>query len=151
MSQAHRRNPADRHLAQPRWPLESHAGRAQRKAERSASGKRGRARRTLTPSTAFASVDHAELRLAASGKAVSAPSVVLTPRQSAPRALEADALFTIRASADDAFVVIVSGGKPMRPMLSGDDEELTPWAMSGAIWIDANGDGKSLARELVRR
>ena len=53
--------------------------------------------------------------------------------------------------AADAFVVIVSGGEPMRPMLSGDDKELTPWATSGAIWIDANGDGKSLARGLVRR
>jgi hypothetical protein len=36
-------------------------------------------------------------------------------------------------------------------MFSGEDRELNPWAMSGAIWIDANGDGKSLAREVSRR
>jgi hypothetical protein len=34
----------------------------------------------------------------------------------------------------------------MKPMYSGDDKELAPWAMSGPIWIDADGDGKSLGR-----
>jgi hypothetical protein len=57
-----------------------------------------------------------------------------------------EASFEVRATKDDAFVVIVSGGKPMRPMLSGDDAEIVPWAMTGAIWIDADGDGKSLGR-----
>ena len=100
--------------------------------------------------TAFAAVDHAELRLAGSGKVVTASSVVLAPKRAPSGALEADATFTVRAGADDAFVVIVSGTKPMRPMFSGEDRELMPWAMSGAIWIDANADGKSLARELGR-
>ena len=59
--------------------------------------------------------------------------------------------FTVRVAADDAFVVIVSGTRPMRPMFSGEDREISPWAMSGAIRIDANGDGKSLAREVARR
>ena len=94
----------------------------------------------------FAAVDHAELRLAGSGKVVGTSSVVLAPKKDASGALEADATFTVRAGADDAFIVIVSGTKPMRPMFSGEDRELTPWAMSGAVWIDANGDGKSLAR-----
>jgi hypothetical protein len=102
-------------------------------------------------STPFAAVDRAELRLAGSGKVVSASSIVLAPKKGPTGALEADASFAVRAGVDDAFVVIVSGTKPMRPMLSGEDREITPWAMSGAIWIDANGDGKSLARELVRR
>jgi hypothetical protein len=31
-------------------------------------------------------------------------------------------------------------------VLAGDDKEITPWAMTGAIWIDADGDGKALGR-----
>ena len=64
-------------------------------------------------------------------------------------ALAADAVFAVRASADDAFVVIASGARPMSPVLgsaAGADAEITPWAMSGAIWIDADRDGKSLGR-----
>ena len=101
--------------------------------------------------TAFAAVDHAELRLAGSGKMVSAASIALTPRKTIAGPFEADATFKVSASADDAFVVIVSGSRPMRPQFSGEDREITPWAMSGAIWIDADGDGKSLAREVARR
>ena len=101
-------------------------------------------------SAPFVSVDRAELRLAGSGKVVT-PAVVVIPKTGASGALEADVTFTIRATADDAFVVIVSGTRPMRPMFTGDDREISPWAMSGAIWIDADGDGKSLAREVARR
>jgi hypothetical protein len=35
----------------------------------------------------------------------------------------------------------------MRPVLSGDDAEISPWAMSGPIWIDTDGDGKALGRK----
>ncbi len=101
--------------------------------------------------TTFTAVDRAELRLAGGGQLLSASSVILAPRKGPSGALEADATFTVRASADDAFIVLVSGPRPMRPMFSGEDRELTPWAMSGAIWIDADGDGKSLARERARR
>ncbi len=97
-------------------------------------------------STAFASVDHAEIRVAGAG-AVAPASVALVSKRNGRGALEADATFTVRARADDAFVVIVSGKAPMRPMFSGEDAEISPWAMTGAIWIDADGDGKSLARE----
>jgi hypothetical protein len=99
----------------------------------------------------FVVVEQAELRLAAGGKMASPAIVALTPRKSSSGAMEADATFTVRATADDAFVVIVSGMRPMKPMFAGDDLELAPWAMSGATWIDANGDGKSLAREVPRR
>jgi hypothetical protein len=34
----------------------------------------------------------------------------------------------------------------MRPVLSGDDADITPWSMTGAIWVDADGDGRSLGR-----
>ena len=56
------------------------------------------------------------------------------------------ASFQIRARADDAFVVVVHGDRPMRPMLAGDEREIAPWAMTGAIWIDADGDGRALGR-----
>jgi hypothetical protein len=97
-------------------------------------------------SAPFAAVDHAEIRLAGRGKVIGPSRVALSPKKNAAGALEADASFTVRASADDAFVVMVSGGAPMRPMFTGEDKELTPYAMSGAIWIDADGDGTSLGR-----
>jgi hypothetical protein len=102
-------------------------------------------------SAPFVVVDRAELRLVGNAKVMGSSAVALSPKKSAGGALEADVTFTVRAAADDAFVVIVSGTQPMRPMFAGDDRELAPWAMSGAIWIDANGDGKALARELPRR
>jgi len=102
-------------------------------------------------SAPFVAFDHAELRLAASGKVLTPASVVLAPKVGPAGALEADVTFTVRATVDDAFVVIVSGTRPMRPMFGGEDREIAPWAMSGAVWIDANGDGKSLAREVARR
>ena len=77
--------------------------------------------------------------------------VAVVPKKTASGAMEADVTFTVRATADDAFVVIVSGPRPMKPMFSGEDRELLPWAMSGATWIDANGDGKSLGRGAVRK
>lgn len=102
-------------------------------------------------SAPFVVVDRAELRLVGNGKVAGASAVTLAPSKSAAGALEADVTFKVKVTADDAFVVIVSGTRPMRPMFAGEDRELAPWAMSGAIWIDANGDGKALARELPRR
>ena len=73
----------------------------------------------------------------------------ITEKPNASGALAADAAFTVRASVDDAFVVVASGAKPMSPVLgaaAGGAAEITPWAMSGAIWIDADRDGKALKR-----
>jgi hypothetical protein len=53
---------------------------------------------------------------------------------------------TARAARDDAFVVIASGSWPMTPVLSGEPKEIAPYAMSGAIWIDGDGDGRALGR-----
>src|SRR5690606_14865800 len=78
-------------------------------------------------------VDEAEVRLASGARAGSS-SVALTPKKNAQGALVAHATFSLRVKADDALVVIVSGKKPMRPVLSGDDAEISPWAMSGPIW-----------------
>lgn len=70
--------------------------------------------------------------------------VTLAPLPSG--AMGADVTFKVKVEADDAIVVVATGSKPMTPVLSGDAKEIAPWAMSGAIWIDANGDGKALGR-----
>jgi hypothetical protein len=73
----------------------------------------------------------------------------ITEKLNAAGALAADASFTLRAAADDAFVIVASGVRPMSPVLgaaTGADAEITPWAMSGATWVDADRDGKALQR-----
>lgn len=97
-------------------------------------------------SAAFAAIEKVEIRFAGAAKTAGPATVSVTPKKNALGALEADVTFDVRAPTDDAFIVIASGTKPMRPMFGGEDREITPWAMTGAIWIDANGDGKSLAR-----
>ena len=55
----------------------------------------------------------------------------------------------LRFDADDALFVVASGSKtlaPVLPVLAGDPKDVLPWAMTGAIWVDADGDGKSLGR-----
>ena len=91
-------------------------------------------------------VDKAEVRLARTSEPAVAP-VVLRPKKAASGALVAEASFSVRPTGDDALVVIVSGSSPMRPVLSGDDAEISPWAMSGPIWIDTDGDGMALGRK----
>lgn len=102
-------------------------------------------------SAPFAAIEKLEIRFAGAAKTAGPSNVTVTPKKNALGALEADATFDVRASADDAFVVIASGSKPMRPMFGGEDREITPWAMTGAIWIDADGDGKSLGRIAPRK
>ncbi len=58
----------------------------------------------------------------------------------------ASAAFDVHSAIDDAFVVVVAGTRPMTPVLAGGDAEIRPWAMTGAIWIDADGDGQALSR-----
>jgi len=102
-------------------------------------------------STSFAMVEKLEIRFAGAAKTLGPSTLAVTPKKNAQGAYEADATFAVRASADDAFVVFASGTKPMRPMFGGDDKEIAPWAMTGAVWIDADGDGKSLGRVAPRK
>ena len=60
--------------------------------------------------------------------------------------LVADVPIKLAADKDDAFVVIARGTKPLAPILGGDPSETMAYAMTGAIWIDGDGDGKSLKR-----
>jgi hypothetical protein len=74
----------------------------------------------------------------ASGAPVDAKKIT---EKAAGSVLRATTSFDVRASADDAFVVVARGTRPLSPVLAGDasDDALKPWAMTGAIWIDASG------------
>ncbi|WP_437587601.1 hypothetical protein [Sorangium sp. So ce1000] len=49
--------------------------------------------------------------------------------------------------AEDTFIVaIVRGRRPLDPVLSGEPDEILPFAMTAPLWIDADGDGRSLGR-----
>jgi hypothetical protein len=61
-------------------------------------------------------------------------------------AMEGSASFTLKVEKDDAVFVIASGEKPLSPVLPGDAAEIRPWAITGAIWLDADGDGHALGR-----
>ncbi|HEY5076435.1 MAG TPA: hypothetical protein VIJ48_02935, partial [Acidimicrobiia bacterium] len=91
------------------------------------------------------------LRLVRASDAVSAKpeEQPVTEALNAAGALAADATFTVRAATDDAFVILASGKTPMTPVLAADPAsvaDITPWAMTGAVWIDADGDGRALGR-----
>jgi hypothetical protein len=73
-------------------------------------------------------------------------SKAVVEKASASGALVADVSFDVRVSEDDALVVVASGARPMSPVLGGDDRETVPWAMTGAVWVDADGDGRALGR-----
>jgi hypothetical protein len=64
----------------------------------------------------------------------------------APAKRVADATIRLAVDADDALVVMALGEKPLRPVLAGDDADILPFAMTGAVWVDADGDGAALGR-----
>jgi hypothetical protein len=73
----------------------------------------------------------------------------LAPKPLSAGAVGADVAPRVHVDGDDALVVIVSGATPMTPVLGGDPKEIQPWAMTGAIWIDADGDGQALGRRAM--
>jgi hypothetical protein len=89
-------------------------------------------------------VDRVRLRRAGTGGAAIEQAITLKPN--ARGAMVADVTFTVDATTDDAFVVMAIGTQPMTPVLQGDAKETAPYAITGAIWIDADGDGRSLGR-----
>ena len=93
----------------------------------------------------WVAVDTGELRFV---NRPSAAPVAIAAKKDTTGAMVVEASFVVSPmkNADDAFVVILSGTRPMRPVIAGPDAELLPWAMSGPIWLDGNGDGKSLGR-----
>jgi hypothetical protein len=98
-------------------------------------------------SAPWVEVDSVRIVRAREGAAEEARSI--KPKAREGHAMVADVDFALRFDADDAFFVVASGAKPLSPVLALDaktGEELQPWAMTGAIWVDADGDGKSLGR-----
>ena len=91
----------------------------------------------------WVSVDHVGVALA-SGATTEKD---VTPKPNAKGAMEASADFSIPIRKDDAIVIYAKGDKPLTPVLSGTPQEIAPYAMTGAIWIDANGDGTALGRK----
>ncbi|MGH7280507.1 MAG: CehA/McbA family metallohydrolase, partial [Polyangiaceae bacterium] len=71
----------------------------------------------------------------------------ITAKPNARGAMEATADFSLAVKKDDAIVIYAKGDKPLTPVLSGTPPEIAPYAMTGAIWIDANGDGVALGRK----
>jgi hypothetical protein len=72
-------------------------------------------------------------------------SVRLSPLPSG--ALGADVAFVMQLDTDDALFIIASGSKPLSPVLWGDGgPDVLPWAMTGAIWVDADENGRALGR-----
>ncbi len=74
----------------------------------------------------------------ASGVAVDPRPVTLAPTPSGARA--ADVTFRLRATDDDAFIVTADA------RAAATDPKTAARAMTGAVWIDADGDGESLGR-----
>jgi hypothetical protein len=102
-------------------------------------------------SASFARVDHVSMKCVGDASVLGPEEIAVAPTQRPGGAFEADASFTVKAARDDACVVIATGAVPMRPMFDGEDREISPWAMAGAVWIDADGDGIALARSKARR
>lgn len=74
------------------------------------------------------------------------PPLVWAPSPLPSGAVGQDLSTKARFAADDAIIVVAEGSAPMTPVLAGDAKEIAPFAMTGAVWIDADGDGEALGR-----
>ena len=90
-------------------------------------------------SASWVAVEALEIRLAGrspGAKVLGPREAFVTPsRDARTGALVARARFSIAVGGVDAFVVVARGSKPMRPVLAGEDAEIAPWAMTGAVWV----------------
>lgn len=62
------------------------------------------------------------------------------------RICKGDLTLAVPLSGDDALVVFARGERELREVMDGEGDELRPFAMSGAIFVDGDGDGKALGR-----
>lgn len=88
-------------------------------------------------------VDRAEIRRV---RDETPAPITLSAPKTENGAIVREATHRFTTKEDDAFVVVVTGSSAMRPVLAGDADETRPSAVTGPIWIDADGDGKSLGR-----
>ncbi|MEO7327961.1 MAG: CehA/McbA family metallohydrolase, partial [Minicystis sp.] len=82
-------------------------------------------------------IDDLRLRITRTGKKKGLP-----PAKAAP----GEAASPLEIEADTFLVAVVQGKKPLSPVLSGDPQEILPFAMTAPLWLDADGDGKALGR-----
>src|SRR5439155_23317447 len=94
----------------------------------------------------WVSVDRVKIARASGDEGAPKGEVAVSLKPTPLGARAADLTFTLRAPKDDAFIVVATGASPMSPVLTGDPSEITPYAMTGATWIDADGDGRALGR-----
>lgn len=88
-------------------------------------------------------VDRAELRRVRDETPV---PIALSAPKTENGAIVREGAHRFTTKEDDAFVVVVNGSSPMKPVLAGDADETRPSAVTGPIWIDADGDGKAMGR-----
>ena len=105
-------------------------------------GKRALEVKVRVTAAPWVAVDELEVRRA-KGPSVTRPLALVKEKSGA---LAQELTVSIPVDKDDAFVVIARGTKPLTPVLAGEAREISPWAMTGAIWVDADGDGRSLGR-----
>lgn len=100
--------------------------------------------KVVVSSAPWVTVDKVEVRLA---RGTAPAAVPVTTKKNAAGAFVGEVAFALRPKEDEAFVVIASGTKTMRPIVSGEDADTVPWAMTAPIWIDGDGDGTALGRK----
>jgi hypothetical protein len=66
--------------------------------------------------------------------------------KAAPKGPPSASARTLFIEADTFVVAVAQGNKPLEPVLSGDPAEILPYAMTAPLWVDADGDGKTLGR-----
>ena len=64
----------------------------------------------------------------------------------APKPVAGGAPAPLELTEDTVVVAVVTGKKPLEPVLSGDPAEILPFAMTAPLWLDLDGDGKALGR-----
>lgn len=57
-----------------------------------------------------------------------------------------DVSLRVRVEADDAVAVFATGERELREVMDGAGPELLPFAMTSAVFLDADGDGRALGR-----
>ena len=101
---------------------------------------------------AWVDVSHLSLRLARGGKG---PELALATAKDArgkpaygcdARLCKGDVSMPFSVTGDDAVVVFARGDRELREVMDGAGDEIRPFAMTSAIFIDADGDGKALGR-----
>ncbi len=119
--------------------------------------KSGAPTRTLTArvhveAPAWIDVSHVWVRLARAGRGADVELAKAKDGRGKPsytcdgRVCKGDLTLPFAISGDDALVVFARGVRELREVLDGEGEDVRPFAMTSAIFLDADGDGKAMNR-----